>query len=319
MANSGKSFSTSELLIVICATLFLVIYNGFTGSIFRSQQKLPNYTQGAAISKKDNSQKTSLLLTGDVMLGRTVQAKSRELNNLNYPFEEVAAKLQAADLVYVNLENSLNEDCPEQREGYLLCASPEAAGGLAFAGIDVANLANNHTGAFGKMGIESTKNVLRKVGIESTGLGSLVDKMAGGTRFGFLGFDFTSKLPTAGDYELITRSKSKVDVLIVGAHWGMEYSAVPNDYQIRWAKAIIEAGADVIAGHHPHWIQTVDYINGKPVYYSLGNFVFDQMWSEETKKGMVIRLTFEGAKLIKEERLSTYMSSWAQPAFVEEK
>ena len=80
---------------------------------------------------------------------------------------------------------------------------------------------------------------------------------------------------------------------------------------------MVDSGVDVIVGHGPHWVQDVEYINNKPVYYSLGNFIFDQMWSEETKKGLAVKLIFEGDKLIKEERLPIYMSSWAQPEFIE--
>ena len=83
-----------------------------------------------------------------------------------------------------------------------------------------------------------------------------------------------------------------------------------------WATFMVEAGADVIAGHHPHWVQEIEYIDEVPVYYSLGNFVFDQMWSEETKKGLVVKLTFEDGEIVNEELLPTYMSFHAQPEFV---
>ena len=317
MTNPEKSFSRREFLITVSAAFFTIISPSFfyhgTSPRLMTQESI----RITASPEENINKEVSIILAGDTMLGRTVQIKSRELNNFNYPFEKVAGTLKEANLVFINLENSINEECPSVSEGYLLCAKPEAAKGLAFAGIDIVNLANNHTGAFGKKGIDATRDALRKEGIEATGIGGLLVKEVKKTKFGFLGFDFTSKLPGVGDYELITFSKSEVDILIVGVHWGTEYMSEPNKDQKIWAVKMVEAGADVIVGHHPHWVQTVEFINGKPVYYSLGNFVFDQMWSEETKKGMVVRLTFKDAKLVKEERLPIYMSSWAQPEFVE--
>jgi poly-gamma-glutamate synthesis protein (capsule biosynthesis protein) len=137
-----------------------------------------------------------------------------------------------------------------------------------------------------------------------------------GVKYGFLGFDFISKTPKESDYELIAKSVDEVDVLIVGVHWGVEYKSEPVEIQKQWARELVEAGADIIVGHGSHWVQEVEYINGKPIYYSLGNFVFDQMWSEETRKGLIMKLTFRNGNLIKEEELPTYMSSWAQPEFI---
>ncbi len=98
----------------------------------------------------------------------------------------------------------------------------------------------------------------------------------------------------------------------------MEYqnTALPGVQNL--ARQLVDLGADVIVGHHPHWVQNIEHIEGKPVYYSLGNFIFDQMWSEETKKGLAIRLTFDGVKIVKEEKLPTYMKQTGQPEWVRE-
>jgi poly-gamma-glutamate synthesis protein (capsule biosynthesis protein) len=96
----------------------------------------------------------------------------------------------------------------------------------------------------------------------------------------------------------------------------VEYNAHPTEGQRRLARELVALGADVIVGHHPHWVQDHETISGVPVYYSLGNLIFDQMWSEETKKGLVVRLTFENKKQINEELLPVYMKNHAQPQFV---
>ncbi len=261
--------------------------------------------------------KTTIILTGDVMLGRTVMTKSLDLNNPSYPFEKVSNELSEADFVFVNLENPIVLNCPRSSEGLMFCADPAMTEGLIAAGIDIVNLANNHTKNYGENGLPETIEILDNNKILTTGLGELVIKEIRGTKYGFLGFDFISKTPKENDYELVVESSSVVDVLIVSVHWGAEYRSEPAEIQRQWAKQLVESGADVVVGHGPHWVQGVEYINEKPVYYSLGNFIFDQMWSEETKTGLVMKLTFRDGELIKEEKLPTYMSSWAQPEFIQ--
>jgi len=182
--------------------------------------------------------------------------------------------------------------------------------------VDIVNLANNHSRNYGQPGLEETEDVLNQKGILATGVGNLVKAERKDTVFGFLGFDLTVKYLSVGDLELIKASKDKVDVLVVGVHWGSEYRSEPSVRQREWAKQMIISGADVIVGHHPHWVQSFEFIEGKPVYYSLGNFVFDQMWSVKTREGAVAKLTFKDGKLIKQEFLKTYMTNWAQPEFM---
>jgi poly-gamma-glutamate capsule biosynthesis protein CapA/YwtB (metallophosphatase superfamily) len=160
-----------------------------------------------------------------------------------------------------------------------------------------------------------TQRALAQKGIAPTGLGELVILKREGTRFGFLGFDLTVRNLNEKDLILIRESKAKVDVLIVGVHWGVEYTNAPTDTQRSWAKQIVLQGADVIAGHHPHWVQTSEIIDGKPVFYSLGNLVFDQMWSEKTRHGMIAKLKFVEGRLNSKEERKIYIQSWAQPEF----
>ncbi len=260
---------------------------------------------------------TTIMLTGDVMLGRTVMTKSLDSDNSSYPFEKVSNELNEADIVFINLENPIISNCPRSSEGLIFCTDPAMVEGLITAGIDVVNLANNHSRNYGESGLIETIEILDEKEILTTGLGELVVQESKGIKYGFLGFDFISKTPRENDYELVTESTGEVDVLIVGVHWGAEYRSEPAEIQKQWAKELVEAGADVVVGHGPHWVQGMEYINEKPGYYSLGNFVFDQMWSEETKKGLIMKLTFRNGNLIKEEKLPIYMSSWAQPEFVQ--
>ena len=265
-----------------------------------------------AINSKVSNKNVTVLLTGDIMLGRSVMTKSLSSGDATYPFRKVANKLREADIVFSNLENPIVSGCSKTDEGYKFCADPKMVDGLVFAGIDIVNLANNHTLNYGKEGLEETKKVLVENQIMWVGDENLEIIEKEGTKIGFLGFDFVTKEPTEKDYQFVKNSDEKVDVLIVGVHWGKEYSDKATILQNKIAAKLIENGADVIAGHHPHWVQNIEYLNGKPIYYSLGNFIFDQAWSEETKKGLVIKLTYRGSRLETEERLPVYMRSFAQ-------
>jgi poly-gamma-glutamate capsule biosynthesis protein CapA/YwtB (metallophosphatase superfamily) len=115
--------------------------------------------------------------------------------------------------------------------------------------------------------------------------------------------------------EAIKKNKPQVDILIVSFHWGIEYAQEPASWQIELAHQVIEAGADLILGHHPHVIQKVEDYHGNKIVYSLGNFIFDQPWSETTKKGLVGVLTFQGKKLVNSEFKEVYIQDYSQPDF----
>jgi len=253
---------------------------------------------------------------GDVMLGRSVMTKSLGMNDPPYPFRKVAERLSQADIVFANLENPVISNCPSSDSGFKFCADPKMVEGLKFAGVDIVSLANNHILNYGKEGKMETEKILSDNGIKWVGDGNLETVERNGTEFGFLGFDFVDILPKDSDYQLIKDSRNKVDVLIVMVHWGAEYTPRPTEIQKLIANNLVNAGADVIVGSHSHWVQPIDYINEKPVFYSLGNFVFDQPWSEETKKGLAVQLTFQNGKLINTDNLPIYMNSFAQPDWV---
>ena len=262
-----------------------------------------------------------MILGGDVMLGRTVMITSLDKNDPTYPFSQIADPTSSADLFFVNLENPLFEGCERDITGVSLvfCGDSQMVEGLSWAGVDVANLANNHTLNYGKEGLEKTKEVLAKVGIGFSGDGFSEVREVSGIKFGFVGFDKSQQVtPSLDDEEraLISSSDHEVDVLIVSMHWGVEYqdSALPGVRAL--AHELVDLGADVIVGHHPHWVQDIESYNGVPIYYSLGNLIFDQMWSEKTREGLLVKLTFEDNKIVKEEFIKTYMEEWAQPKLV---
>ena len=263
------------------------------------------------------SNQTTIIFTGDIMLGRSVMGAALDNNDPFYPFRKLNSFLSSADITFSNLENPITENCKRHVGGFTFCTTPEIAKGLKFAGIDVVTLANNHSENYGKEGLEETKSQLTTLGIKSVGYGNLEKFQKNEIKFGFLGFNYTFNTTNLGnDLKVIKDSDSKVDILIVGPHWGDEYKSIANNFQVKAAHSMIDSGADVVIGHHPHWVQNFEEINGKPVYYSLGNFIFDQMWSEETRRGLVMKLTYRDGKLVGEEKLPIYMQNFAQPEWV---
>lgn len=267
------------------------------------------------------NKETEIILLGDVMLGRTVMTTSLDKNDPTYPWQNVTGVLSDADLILANLENPIVKDCPRHMSGFKFCADPRMTEGLTFAGVDIVNLANNHTMNYGQDGLDQTKNYLEGIGISYTGTGSLLVHQFDSFSVGFLGFDKSEQSNpqlTSPEEKLVKESNEKVDVLVVSMHWGVEYENTARPGIRNLAVKLVELGADMLVGHHPHWVQNTEVINGVPVYYSLGNFVFDQMWSEETRRGLAIKLTLdEKGNVVKEEKLSTYMREHAKPEWVE--
>ena len=117
-----------------------------------------------------------------------------------------------------------------------------------------------------------------------------------GKSFAFVCFQSVNfKLDMEKAVELIKETRKKVDYLIVSIHWGVEYSHKANQkMQVEPAHEFVDAGADLVIGHHPHVVQNFEIYKGKFVFYSLGNFVFDQYWSKDTQEELGILVSFDG-------------------------
>lgn len=260
--------------------------------------------------------KSTIVFVGDVMLGRSVQTQALNNNDFSYPFLKVREFLSSSDIVFANLENPIISNCPIHNAGFVFCAKSDFAKAIQKSGIDIVNLANNHTMNYGIKGLGQTKNILSENGVKYTGVGDVAVVSSNGIKFGFLGFDksqIAHPALTQREKELISRANFQVDVLIVSMHWGIEYQDYANSGQRNLAKEMVDLGADFIVGHHPHVVQDYEEILGVPVFYSLGNFIFDQMWSEKTKRGKLLKVFFENTQIVKIEEYDTYIDKIGQP------
>ena len=167
-------------------------------------------------------------------------------------------------------------------------------------------MANNHIFDFGKVGIEESRKALKKAGVDWFGDPLDKDKKSFiyhtdplnlvGKSVAFVGFNqFLGVDSIENTVEEIKKRKFDGDIVVVFSHWGDEYVSA-NDFQKNTARGFIDAGADLVVGAHPHVIQESDVYKGKMIYYSLGNFIFDQWWNSDVKKGMGIELTIPSEK-----------------------
>ncbi len=267
----------------------------------------------------------TLLVTGDVLPARSVNQKTTSSKDFTWPFAKTADFLRSADLTMINLETPLVPNCNVRTDGMVFCGDQRNVEGLKFAGVDVVNYANNHAGNAGKNGVTETVKLLEGAGFVVSGVNQPVYKTVNGVRYAFLGYNDVEKYGFIDDVDKekmstkITQTRQNADVVIVQFHWGEEYRYQPTSRQKDLARFVIDQGADLVVGNHPHWIEPLEWYKDKLIVYSHGNFVFDQMWSTETRLGMVGRYTFQDKQLVDVAFFPIKIEEYGQPRWLEGK
>jgi poly-gamma-glutamate synthesis protein (capsule biosynthesis protein) len=303
-------------------------YVGFRKQTFyfnqnNSDKSLEDYFgESQKLAKQNQPVITSFLAVGDIMLSRNVAAEIFKSTDNGLPFRRMADILKSTDFNFANLESPFYP--PKQP-----CATGGATGivgghslifgapcdtvhGLPDNNFKILNLANNHTLDQGLNGLEFTRSLLDSNNIKYVGAGKNLDETwqpaivdANGIKVCFVGASYASINDSGkikNDYiariedierlkNSIATAKTECDFVVATMHAGAEYTRMPNAAQINFAHAAIDAGADLVIGSHPHWVQNIERYNGKYIFYSLGNFIFDQMWSQETKEGLTLKIT----------------------------
>jgi len=334
-----KKIITIILIVLIISVIVFII----STSLAAAPQVARGKTTQLAYVPPENSLPqaptlTTLLFSGDVMLSRNVGQKMEKYNDWTWPLANIASLLSSVNLTVINLESpfTISGNHLVNAGSFSFNADPRSIAALKLAGIDVADLANNHMMNQGPKGIIDTRKILSDNDISAIGAGlnaaeasRPVIKEVNGIKFGFLGFAYPADNSVAGlstpdiagmntaiMADEVNRLKNQADVVIVMMHAGTEYANEPNKQQIAFAHAAIDAGADLIIGHHPHWVQTTEIYKGKPILYSLGNLVFDQMWSQETKEGSLAKTTWHNKTLQKIELIPISIHDYGQAEIV---
>lgn len=247
----------------------------------------------------EEDQEISMVFTGDIYLSKHVTSAYDKEGIEGVLSQELLEELRSADITMVNQEFAFsNRGSAMEDKQYTFRLSPYYISSFLDMGIDIATLANNHTLDFGKDALLDSLTTLRDNNITYVGAGVDITNAretkymdVKGKNIAFLAASrvipvadwnatntspglFTTYDPT-GLIEEIKIAKEKSDFIVVYVHWGIERNNHPEEYQRLLAKQYIDAGADLIIGSHPHVLQGIEYYNGKPIIYSLGNFIFN--------------------------------------------
>jgi capsule synthesis protein PGA_cap len=252
---------------------------------------------GVAAMKRSSGTDTRLLFAGDILLARQV---SVEIDRTGAsPWSAIAPLLTKADFVFGNFEGAIGDSTNCRRRDSLCFASRrDAPQMLHRAGFDVVSVENNHAGDLGREGRAATRDALRRDGI----LGLDFQHSPRFTRVGELTIatiaitlvpaaDGTvEEIPSIDVAQKLRLARALANVVVVSVHWGRELSDWPSEDQRSAARWLVSHGADIIVGHHPHVVQEPECVEGRPVFFSLGNHVFDQRYPA-SKKGLIADCT----------------------------
>lgn len=242
------------------------------------------------VYQPDGSILLTMSFTGDVTIGSNVQSSGTSIfekelkkqdGDINFPFRNVTDLLHADDLTMVNFEGTLTtaDRNPEKKNNdFLFRADPSYADMLPNGGVDTVSLENNHVLDMGREGLAETKRVLTEAGIPYASEDEPAILTVKGVKIGSLAYqtfggrhdELIEKVP--GDIQALRDQGCQI--VIVSYHWGEEKDYAPNSNQVRLGRATIDAGADLVVGHHSHRINPIEYYNGRYICYSLGNFSF---------------------------------------------
>ena len=245
--------------------------------------------------------------------------------------------VESADIALANLESPVDDQFRFHARGTVFSGDPKLLEGIENAGFDVLSLANNHIRDAGTDGIMDTVKALKARGIATTGAGkgfanarkpAIVETH--GVTVAIFGCDAVARRYWTTGKAIGSRqcdrttlvkdikdAQATADVVIVFPHWGIEYRANPSASQRRMAKAWARAGADLVIGNHAHWAAAMEAVGDVPVWYALGNLVFDQTWSTRTMEGITLELTFEGETLRQIRMRPHLILDKAQPNFMD--
>jgi len=276
-----------------------------------------------------------LLAAGDIMVSSNRGTGAAiDKYGASFPFIKVQPVLAGADLRFANLESPISAHgrvSGKQDAHITFRASPEAAEGLAYAGFDIVSLANNHMNDYGDEALLDTLALLQDKGIDHVGAGrdeeeacrAVIVKRKG-IRIGFLAYSAFANLdtrPACGDksgiawfikrraMQKIRHLRSEVDIVIVSLHWGLDFAEYPVPFQMKQARALVDAGAHLVLGHHSHLLQGTEQYRHGIIVYSLGDFVFD----EEGRETCLLRVELSRSGIEKIDFIPARINDKFQP------
>jgi poly-gamma-glutamate capsule biosynthesis protein CapA/YwtB (metallophosphatase superfamily) len=334
MGGGSSGILAVALLLVACNNNALNPLPGYTAaSPARTLVAAPDYADQPSFATRTGRPPAlslqELFHPGDIIPARGVNYFATIKHDFLWPFRPTADYTKNADITYIDLESPLFAGCPvNPNSGFTFCGDARFVDGLNFMGAKVANVANNHFSNYGAQGITETDQLLQSHGILTSGLGPVAVIDVRGIKFGFIGFNGVGRaIDQVALKAGIARARQEADIVVVQFHWGKEYERQPMpdrgvptpDDPVNIGHLAIDSGADIVIGNHPHWYQGVEVYKGKLITYSHGNFVFDQMWSEDTREGVIGTYTFYGTQLVAASWKPIRSYDYGQPVFMNAK
>lgn len=272
------------ILIGIAITLWMY-------TVFWTNDRNQQITENSPLNLIDNSS-VSFMIAGDAMLGRAVAYQFK--NDVTQAFENLPENYFGnVDVGVLNLEGPISDTDPGYNtnpENLIFSFPLQTIDALKYLGVKAVSLGNNHSQNQGKTGLQTTRELLSQANITPIGSQTSFDEESV-KEFGKLSI---ITIDTLDDRENITdaikQEKEKDQFVLVFPHWGSEYlNDRHSNSQENLAHDWIDAGADIIIGSHPHVIEDAEIYQNKPIFYSLGNFIFDQTFSTETMRGLILK------------------------------
>ncbi|OGF25454.1 AmmeMemoRadiSam system protein B [Candidatus Falkowbacteria bacterium RIFOXYB2_FULL_34_18] len=281
---------------------FKLLHNS-NSALLTNRPELDSTTSYVTGYFTQESDKIKMLFLGDLMLDRYVLTKIKD-NNLSFLFDDLNESnfFDSYDLISANLEGPVTDKAayyPPIKE-FDFAFDPSLVIGLKKYNFNFLNLANNHFDDQGARGIIETRKNLDRLGFYYSGcINGIIDDCSstiiqlGNKGIAMVGLSLLGEKLENKFEGLIKELKEKSDIIVVNIHWGNEYDQRFNSIQQKLAHELIDAGADLIIGHHPHVVQGVEIYKNRAIFYSLGNFIFDQYFNEETQKGLAIKAVWQ--------------------------
>ncbi len=322
----------SKFLVLALAILFV------TCTVMIASEHTVTIEKARTPKVVQKSNEIRMVFVGDIMLSRNIGETIAKKKDPTFFFASTTEFLKSADITFGNLENPVSTRGIRSGSIYSFRADPQTLQGLTSAGFNVVSIANNHIWDYGKQAFKDTLSNLLENDIGAVGGGENYAEahtpkilVVGKTRIAFLAYTnlispklgLASSTPAISRYDDtilqtdITEAKKVSDFVVVSFHWGDEYQTKHNPEQERVGKFVIDAGANLVIGHHPHVVQEVEEYNGGYIAYSLGNFIFDQNFSKDTKHGLALVVTLKDDKIISVDKKEVSFADGYHPYFAE--
>jgi poly-gamma-glutamate synthesis protein (capsule biosynthesis protein) len=296
-------FAVCILVFQVCHLHPHLIVPNFSSGEFRSAlipntALVPQQLYQAEFSSYNFQKRDAIVFTGDVMLARNVEFLMKK-NGFDFPFKRISLPNIAPNPAIVgNFESAIpTTHITTQAMEMNFSVDPLFLPALKDAGFTHVSLANNHSFDYREDGFKNAQIQLQSNSLTTFGSGETVDKNSityinsQQGRIALIAINASERVPDESSIQnIMAMATQESDAQIVYIHWGTEYERKHSPAQETLAKYLVKAGADLIIGHHPHVVQDVGQIDNVIVFYSLGNFIFDQYFSKEVQEGLVVVL-----------------------------